>query len=60
MPKTEPPDPAPRRVVAPCGLCGNPMHIVKAAPHSRFINLDLVTHVCDCGHATETIVAREA
>ena len=40
-----------------CSVCGKTMRVVSAQPDDKFINLQRVTYVCDCGHDTDILLA---
>src|SRR5262249_12781238 len=46
-----------RAAVCPC--CGKQMHLIRSEPHGLYRNLDLYYFTCDCGHDTQTYVARD-
>ena len=52
----QPPKP-PRPVI--CPDCEKPMQILKLEPHHRYINLDRIDYICDCGFSSYSLVARE-
>ena len=42
-----------------CRSCGQLMKVSSAAPDPHYINIDLVTWVCDCGQSVDNFIARK-
>ena len=59
MPQPQSPPPSPRPAPVLCQRCGSPMQLATLEPHYRYINLDRVDYICDCGFSTYSLLARD-
>jgi hypothetical protein len=42
-----------------CPHCGERMRLVVSVPDQRYINLDHLSYICECGESVTQVVAHE-